>query len=217
MVFYILTLVCLLIAALLLLLSFKALFNPRWILGWLRGSLGLSMIVVAILSALVALDLSSYRQVLQEDAIGSASFKQVSTQKFEATLALLDGAEQEFTIYGDLWQIDARILKWSKPLAALGLKPGYRMGRISGRYYSIEHERTNERSVFELDKREFGLDIWHWLSAHSRFLPWVDAVYGNATFLPMSNDALFTLYLTSTGIIARPENEPAKKAASEWQ
>src|SRR5690625_7570671 len=60
-----------------------------------------------------------------------------------------DGTEQEFDLRGDQWQLDARIIKWQGFVAAMGVKPGYRLDRISGRYYTLEDERSAERTRSE--------------------------------------------------------------------
>src|SRR5690625_5714508 len=66
-----------------------------------------------------------------------------------------DGTEQEFDLRGDQWQLDARIIKWQGFVAAMGVKPGYRLDRISGRYYTLEDERSarSEEHTSELQSR----------------------------------------------------------------
>ena len=48
-------------------------------------------------------------------------------------------------------------------------------------------------------------------------MPWIDAVYGNAAFVPMEDGALFEVTLSHTGLLARPLNDPAKEAVNRWQ
>ncbi len=177
---------------------------------------GIFVLLLSCAVALVSLDVASYHQLTKEEAVASISFAKNAEQQFRATVVGTNGTERQYELSGDLWQIDAQIIKWKKPLMGLGIKPGYRLGRITGRYYSLEQERSAERTVYELDKTTFGIDIWHWLRDNAAF-PLVDALYGNASFLPMSDGALYTINLTGTGLIARPLNEPAEKAVSNWQ
>jgi hypothetical protein len=44
----------------------------------------------------------------------------------------------------------------------------------------------------------------------------VDAYYGTATYLPMADGARFEISLTRTALIARPLNEPARRAVGDW-
>lgn len=216
MAYHILTIICLVFAALSVLFALKTLFHRHWIVGWLRGTTGMLLIMLAIGSAVVALDISSYSQLEREQPIASLSFRKISQQKYLATIVEPNGKEREYTIYGDLWQIDARIIKWSKSIAGMGIKPGYRLGRLSGRYYSLEQERNGERAVYELHSKDFGIDVWGWLKQNP-IVPWVDTLYGNATFLPMADGALFSINLSGTGLLARPLNEAAEKSVSQWQ
>ena len=216
MAYHILTISFLIIAALLILFALRTLFHRNWLFGWIRGTAGIVLLCLAASAAIVALDLSSYRQLDKEQPIASLSFYEDGTQHYRVTVVEPNGREQEFALSGDLWQIDARIIKWSKPLASLGIKPGYRLWRLSGRYYSLEQERSADRTVYDLNNKEYGIDLWQWLRNNPR-VPWVDTVYGNAAFLPMTDGALFTVNMTANGLIARPLNEPAEKSVSQWQ
>ena len=48
-------------------------------------------------------------------------------------------------------------------------------------------------------------------------LPVLDALYGSATFVPMSDGALFEVSLANSGLIARPLNERAQSAIERWR
>lgn len=202
---------------LLLLLSLKVLSRAGWLLGWLRGTLGLLLIGAGVLLALTAYDVFTYQQILSEKSIATLSFEKQGSQRYTATLVDADGGEHQFELLGDQWQLDARIIKWPGILSAWGVKPGYRLDRISGRYFSLAKERNAERSVYALSQSQFGVDIWVWLQESGNALPFVNAVYGSATFVPMDDGALYGVSLTNSGLIARPLNERAQLAVSRWQ
>lgn len=202
---------------LLFVLSLKVLARAGWFLGWLRGMFGLLLVGGGALLALTAYDVFSYQQILSEKSIATLSFEKLDTQRYQATLVDAEGEEQSYELLGDQWQLDARIIKWPGVLSAWGVKPGYRLDRISGRYFSLAKERNAERSVYPLSQSEFGVDVWAWLQTAGQSLPFVSAVYGSATFVPMDDGALFEVSLTSSGLIARPLNERAQMAVSRWQ
>ncbi|TQV81293.1 cation/multidrug efflux pump [Exilibacterium tricleocarpae] len=195
----------------------RVLLHRGWLLGWLRGMLGLGILSVGLLIGLMAFDIFSYQQILTEKSLATISFEKVASQKYNATLVDGDGNEQRFELYGDQWQLDARLVKWSGALAGFGIKPGYRLDRISGRYFSLEDERNAKRSVYALTESPYGIDLWAWLNQSTSTLPWIDAVYGNAAFVPMEDGALFEVTLSHTGLLARPLNDPAKDAVTRWQ
>ncbi|ACR13828.1 cation/multidrug efflux pump [Teredinibacter turnerae T7901] len=188
-----------------------------WLISWLRGTAALMMMALCVLFVLAAIDLFSYKQVLNNRVLGSVSFKKLEDQHYMATLVFLrDGREQQFDLRGDQWQVDARLITWSDFLTMLGAKPGYRLDRLSGRYYSLEDEHRRPRTVHQLSSSEYGMDIWHLAQQTGNHLPMMDAVYGSATYLPMADGALYEISLSSSGLVAKPLNDVANRAVSRW-
>ena len=62
-----------------------------------------------------------------------------------------------------------------------------------------------------------GLDLWNLTTQYSRWLPFVDAVYGSATYQPMAEGARYEVTITQSGLIARPVNAAAETVAKEWK
>lgn len=206
-----------LIAAVIVLFGLRLLFNRHWLLGWLRGMCGLAIVAMAVILALAAWDLRSYRQVLAEQPVATLTFNKLESQRYGVTLVFPDSREQRVELNGDLWQLDARVLKWSTTLAGLGLKPGYRLDRISGRYLSLEDEHNRPRSVVELGTEKTVLDAWYWLRQVNQRFTVLDAQYGSAAYLPMADGAMFTVNIGPSGLVAKPLNDRAKLAAERWE
>ncbi|MGD8176614.1 cation/multidrug efflux pump [Marinimicrobium sp. ARAG 43.8] len=198
-------------------MALRLLARRHWLLGFVRGLLGLGLLVVALMLALASMDLFSYRQLTQEQAVATLSFKRLAEQRYEATLVHSNGEEETFELQGDQWQLDARLIKWKGMVAGLGVHPGYRLDRLSGRYYSLTEERSAERTVYGLASDRWGPDLWSWVNRHPEWFPLVDARYGSATFVPMADNALFEVRLSATGLLARPLNDPARKALNVWE
>lgn len=205
-----------LIALLIVLLGLRLLLRRNWLLGWLRGMVGLVLLGLAVFAVLVALDLYSYKQLSKEHPLANLSFTRLAPQHYQVNLVDGEGDEHRFELYGDLWQLDARIIKWNDRLARLGVAPGYRLDRISGRYLSLEEEQTAPRSVHSVSGSNSTLDVWQWLRQHGG-INLMDASYGSATYLPMADGALFAVTLAPSGLVARPLNARAKSAVEGWQ
>lgn len=189
-----------------------------WIFGWIRGMSGMALIGLAILLVFIGLDLTSYKQILSDKPILTVSFEKTDDQRYQSTVSYIEQGESDnFEIYGEQWQIDARVIRWRGIIAMFGTKPGYRLDRLSGRYYSLEDERRKKRSVHQLDQSEYGLDMWKWVQEHGSFLPIFDAVYGSATYLPMADGAIYQVSLSATGLVSTPLNQIAKDAVGQWQ
>lgn len=199
-------------------LGVRILGGFTWIISWLRGSAGLILIGLAIFVFIAAHDLSSYDELLVEKPIASLSFEKIDDQHFNVNVSYyINKAPADYEIYGDQWQIDARIIRWRGVVAALGAKPGFALERISGRYLSLEEERRKKRSVYSLDDVHRVIDIWE-LSVDKGFaFPWVDAHYGSAAFLPMADKASYMLSLSHNGLTAKPTNEIARNAIEQWR
>jgi len=107
------------------------------------------------------------------------------------------------------------VLKWRGYANLLGLDARYRLERFSGRYRRIEQERYGPRSVFELGESS-PIDLWALAEAYPRWLPFVDAVYGNAIYLPMVQGARYQVTLSQSGLVGRPLNDAAR-ASTRFQ
>ena len=187
------------------------LWKGKWFKQWLKGTIGISLIVLSIFFLIGLVDLWSYQQLNKENLISTVSIYQLGDQEYDLTLIDSEGKEERFKILGDQWQLDVRLLTWKGPIQALGASPLYRMDRLSGRYLSLEKERSAERTVYQLSKSA-GVDIWQWINKHGF---WLDAQFGSAVYLPLTNGAVYGVNLTPKGILARPLNDAADTALSQ--
>lgn len=213
------TLLAILVGSIAAFIGYKAvrlLWNSTWFVGFCRGIFGLALLAAASLVALTAYDVYSYKQVLQEQVVATINFNKIADQQYLAVLSDKDGQEQRVEIRGDQWQLDARIVKWKGYLATFGIKPAYRLERLSGRYYDIEQETTAQRTAYTVHNSLYGVDVWRIFHTNPSWVPVIDAVYGSATYLPMKGGALFEITLSHTGLVARPVNEEAREAVAEF-
>jgi hypothetical protein len=198
-----------------LLLSFARLRKRRLLSAGGHGFTGGLLLAIAFALGAVAINLHTYQRLTHEQPVATLAFKRVAPQQFNATVHLPSGERQAFIMNGDEWQLDARVLKWEGLAVLLGLDTRFRLERLSGRYRSITLERTAPRSVYRLSA-EPGLDIWTLAQRHERWLPWMDATYGSATYLPMSDKARYVVHLAPSGLIGRALNGNARRAIRRW-
>ncbi len=194
----------------------KLLFRRHWFVGWFRGRLGLLLLFAALSSAALALDLRAYQAWPQAQTIAHISFEQLDEQQYIARLTRVGGPEQVFELYGDQWQIDARILNWIRALRNLGLKPVYKLDRLSGRYLVLEQELVTQPRSYALTQSLAGIDRWRLVRVLQDALPWFKPEYGRAAFMPMAADAEYVLQLTGGGLTARAQNAAAQQALATW-
>jgi len=183
---------------------------------------GLFFLFLASSAFLLASNLYTYQRLVYEQAIAEVSFQKLSAQLYRADIKALDsGFQQTINLQGDEWQLDAQVLTWQGVATLFGLDANYRLHRISGRYIDINEEQQRPRSVFSLVKKQALIenekfDLWQFAHKYQDWLHWVDAVYGSAVFLPMTDGAKYSIAISRTGLIARPANDEARKAVSQW-
>lgn len=180
----------------------------------LRRLLGLALIALSLACALLAFTVHRYLQLFDDRHVATVELVQEGPQRFRATVVLPPGpagapqGEREFVLSGDAWQIDARVLRWRLPAALAGVPSLYRLDRIGGRYDDVERERSAARSVYALDDDGRVPDLWTLKREFSRWLPYVDAEYGSATFMPMFDGARYlVLFNDRGGLLAKPADE----------
>jgi hypothetical protein len=199
-------------------LGLRRLWQRRPVTGTLQGLTGLLFMAGAALVYSLMLNLYTYQRFTHELAVAEIAFRQTAPQTFNAILTPAGGeSTRSLELQGDEWQLDARVLKWRGYATLLGLDPMYRLERLSGRYQDIEKERRAARTVHALGPAPTGIDLWALARAWHAWFPMVDAVYGNAAYLPMTDGARYEVRLTATGLVARPLNPAAEEAVRAWR
>ncbi|VXC04987.1 conserved hypothetical protein [Pseudomonas sp. 8AS] len=205
-----------LLAVLALFIAARILLTRSWFLGWLRGTLGLAFLGLAALVGVVAYDLLSYDALPEGKPLLTLSFTADGPQRYRVSL-LEGGEERAVTLEGDLWQLDARLLRWKGLAALIGLQPGYRLERLSGRFLAIEQQESARYAQVSLAQSPYGIDLWRWLRLGQHDLFLFDPQAARVTYLPIADGAMFSVSLSPTGLLAQPMNQAANQALQDWQ
>ncbi|MGB6306269.1 MAG: hypothetical protein WBF89_00650 [Steroidobacteraceae bacterium] len=204
------------LAGILLLFAAARRIRRRRVFGGLVvGSGALVLILLSASAALIAANLLTYRRLSFEQPAGELQLTRTAERNFHAVLTYPSGEHADFDLRGDEWQIDARVLKWQAFANLIGFDALYRLDRISGRYTRIEDERSQPRSVYSLNPPQL-IDPWELAHRYHSWIPWIDALYGSATFLPMADGALYEIKVSQSGLVARPLNQAARDAVGSW-
>lgn len=172
--------------------------------------------MTGILIIAIIINVVSYTRLTHEQPVAELQFTQISPQKFMALVTFSEEQrQQEFEINGDEWQLDAKVLKWHGYANLMGLNSHYKLHRLSGRFQTLEQTRSTPASTYDLNA-EPGLDVWHFVKRYPQLLPMVDAYYGSAVFLPMHDQAHFKVFMTQSGLIARPVDIHTSEKVRSW-
>ena len=156
-----------------------------------------------------------YQRLTAEQLVAVIEFSQSANEEYTARLMIDGELDRLLPIRGAEWQLDARVLTWKPPATILGLDPVYQLERLSGRYSTVDRERSEPRTVHALAE-ERPLDLWNLARDFPKFTPGVDAYYGTATYLPLADGARFRITLSRDALIARPVNDSARAAVGDW-
>jgi hypothetical protein len=185
-----------------------------------RGTLfllsGATVLLVAAIVVLVAANLYTYARLTHEQEAARVSMRQLGERHYVLSVQPKGEPPRHFELRGDEWQMDARVLKWRAMGNLLGFDTLYRLERLSGRYGSVAAERAGPRTVHDLSE-ETSLDLWSLVRRHHAYVPFADALYGSAVYVPMSEGAEYTVSVSATGLVVRPGNDTARKAVGGWK
>jgi hypothetical protein len=215
MTFIALIIVCALLGLLFLTASVRRLRRRRVMGGMAHGATGLILFSIAALAVLIGSNLRTYQRLSFEQPAGELQLSRSGERQFNAVLSYPSGERANFELRGDEWQVDARVLKWRAFANLVGFDAAYRLERIGGRYSKIEDERSEPRTVYDLNTAG-RIDPWELIHHYHSWVPWMDALYGSATYLPMSDGALYEIKVSQSGLVARPLNQAAREAVSGW-
>jgi hypothetical protein len=215
MTFTALIVVCALLGLLFLVASVRRLRRRRVMGGMAHGATALILFLLAAVAVLIGSNLKTYQRLSYEQPAGELQLSRTGERQFNAVLSYPSGERANFELRGDEWQVDARVLKWRAFVNLIGFDTAYRLERIGGRYSNIEDERAQPRSVYALNTAG-RVDPWELIHRYHSWVPWMDALYGSATYLPMSDGALYEIKVSQSGLVARPLNQAAREAVSSW-
>lgn len=194
-------------------------------LGWMfrgkpfkggRGVVGGGfMLAVAAIVALVAMNAQTYNRLSFERPVATLQLKKIADRTFEATVVEIDddgealGEPQVYTLTGDQWQVDARVITWKDWANVVGLDSQYELQRIWGR--NITGPARNTANGQELKINRPGIDVLKLSEVLGGLSPVSvqKREFGNAVFMPMVDGANYEIRITQQGLAVDPGNQIA--------
>ena len=183
------------LGALFLLGALIALFRARAFGFAIRLFAAIALLAIGSLFGAIAIGTQGYRALAREDLAARIVVQPTGAQRFSAAVRFADGREARYEVAGDEIYVDAHI-------NVLGLHTEYELARLAGRYRDIDAERRAPRTVYPLGA-ERPLDLFSLRQRHTLLAPLVDAQYGSATFVPVSERAELEVRVSTTGLLLR--------------
>ena len=188
------------------LLAVLSAVKRRGPLAQVRGALaGLLLTAVGALALGLRLALRGFEAFSRETLVAEAVCTRVSSAEFELHYsAAIDGAllpAETFRLLGDQWALSGGIVLWHPWLTIAGAPSYHKPTRLGGRFASAEQERAQPPSVVELNGGDDPL--WAWFYRLDPWLPFVDAAYGSAAFVPVDPSRRFQVFVSRTGYVIK--------------
>ena len=165
---------------------------------------------LAFLTGLCALAaLRSYHVLTREELVAVVRCE-AAPKGVSATYLLLvapvtngvSGTPMAFSMTGDQWTLGGDILKWHPWVNLFGVRTCHKLTRLSSRYLKLEMEKKAPRSAYELNG---GSDLfWGCLYRWGRRIPFVEAVYGSASYCMAEPGTRWGVYVTLSGYLLKP-------------
>jgi len=180
-----------------------------------RRLFGLLVVALACVSGLLAFSLVQFHRLTTDLPVASVRLVRQADQQFLLSARPQGREPREYTLYGDEWQIDARVVRWRLPALVAGAPPLYRLERLAGRYRDVERERAGVRSVHRLDDWP-APDLAVLKHTFPNWLPFVDVQFGSAAYMPMFDGARYEVYMDPRGaMVIRPADAATEARLKE--
>ncbi len=206
----VITIILTITAVVSLLLGSVLLIRFNWFSGWLIGSIGLGSLTVALICSVILLSFNAYLSTSTSDSVASISFTKIATKHYKVELSETQGQKSEFEMKGDLWQVDADIIRWNSFFEKQGLKPYFRLKSIKSSYAMLDDAEQLSTSMIEIETT-LQASILSQI-ARNKSISFIHSVTGTTGALPMVDGALFSIRLNKAGLITKPENQQAFSA-----
>ena len=178
----------------------------------IRRLCGCLLIALAGVSAMLALTLVQFVRLTTDVPVATVTMHEQTPGEFLLTTEVPGKSERSYTLKGNQWQIDAKVVRWKLPALLAGAPPLYAFERLSGRYRDIEQEKSAERTVHDLSDWPIP-DLTKLKRVFPNWLPFVDVQYGSAAYMPMIDGARYQVYMDPRGgVVIRPDGQLTQDA-----
>ena len=186
------------------------LFKRRILIAGLNGAAGFSFLSVAVILALIFLNIHTYVQLTSEIELARVEVG-TSTAKGIPIEIQSNDFHEIYYIKARQWQLDARFLKWKSWAYLLGTDPVVRLERLTAHqpFQSEGMVQSYQFSSAYPKLAEYGSFLSEWLGL-------VDTYYGSAVYMPAVEGSAYKVSATISGLIARADNQVAREAVQEW-
>lgn len=216
MLYQLIAILLFLLALVAIYISVRMLSNKKWIAGFLRGTLGVFLLLFTALAALTGVDFLSYKSAKSGEAFVTLSLRKREGNTYFVELQESSGALHKLEVEGQQWQLQVRMFSWPPLLSTVGLGAGYQLESISGRFIELQLDNLVGGKPPQPLHSDGLIDAWAFLNAHPAVVPFLTAHTATPGFIPMADGAIYDVKAEGPNVTAVPMNDAAKNALKAW-
>lgn len=198
-------------ALLIFYVAYKLLASKNWILGWIRGTSGMLLVLLTAAIVMFIIDVRTYRPMFDDRTIATVNISRLSEGEFQLRMVDADGIESRYPVSGERWSLVINQYKWSTRMIGIGLGHGYRMNKL------LELD-INDKKISELplSHSEY-IDSWKWVSENIPHDFFISADIVKPKSLPLVDGGIYEIIPSANNIFIKPVNDIAIKANASTQ
>lgn len=201
-----------LLGALLLLGVIGSLLSGKFFKAFRGLTGGGFFLALAAAISLLALNIQSYARLSWEEPVAVVAVAAKGDRTFDVTVTETGQPAQIYSLSGDQWQMDARVITWKPWANILGLDTQFELQRLWGRHLSGPERNT--AAAQDLLVRRPGIDVVSLSHSMGNWAPFSQREFGSAVFMPLADGAQYEVRISQKALVVDPINPIAEQAVA---
>lgn len=202
-----------LFGVMLLVLSFRRHRHHRDVSALLHGISGALLLLGGSLLFTVALNFNTYSELRAGTPIAEVSIEKATENTYLLRLLRIPAGDlQVFSIRGEQWDLQARLLHWRGWTRKLGLSDHIRLEQLNS--LSTRKVRNSSTQGYVNSYAltgDPGIDLWRLHQRYADQSRWLDTEALRTASLPLQDGARFHVYWQENQLVVRQINRPGQR------
>ncbi|MGC3980672.1 MAG: hypothetical protein QM808_05380 [Steroidobacteraceae bacterium] len=196
---------------LLIALSYQRHLHRRTVAALAHGIAGAVLFLAGALLFAVALNFNTYDKLSENQPLAELSIEQSGPQTYQVRLMRIPAGDlQVFTLKGDRWQLQARLLQWHGWAQWLGLSTNVRLEQLLSTFDTppkAKNGASASNTSYRLSRNP-GINLWNLQQQHPEQIQALTAQELQTENFALRGSTRFHVYLSAGVLTARVINQP---------
>lgn len=201
-----------LLGALLLIGVIGSLFRGKLFKAFRGLTGGGFFLAMAAAISLLALNIQSYARLSWEEPVAVVAVAANGDRAFDVTVTQTGQPAKVYSLSGDQWQMDARVITWKPWANILGLDTQFELQRLWGRH--LAGPQRNTAAAQDLLVQRPGIDVVAMSHSLGNWAPLSQREFGSAVYMPLADGAQYEVRISQKALVVDPINPIAEQAVA---